>query len=568
VPNSKSDNVFNGAEAMVRMLEAHGVRHVFGLCGDTTLPFYDALYRLDHKIEHILTRDERSAAYMADGYARVTKKVGVCEGPSGGGATYILPGLVEAGESSVPILAITSDVSVGSRGHYPLTELDQEGLMRPLTKWNAVIPRADMLPDMVRTAFRTMTTGRPGTAHLGLPIDVQRDAVDPDQIWANPRHASYPAYPSGPDPDEIEAAVDAILSAKFPVIICGGGIVLAGGEAEFGKLVDALDIAVATTVSGQGSLAETHPNNVGVVGSNGGVPATRDLVLLADLVVFIGCRAGSVTTERWRVPTKSVRVVHIDSDPEVISASYRTEVGVVSDARLALAAMNRALAARTAKPSGFGGAAAVAKARKIKWDAFGALAASTDRPIKPERTIAALRAVLDDDAIVIADPGTPCPYVSAYYELRTTGRTLFSNRAHGALGYSLSAAVGAAVGRPDKKVVSLMGDGSFGFTCGELETVVRLNLPITFIVFSNAVFGWIKAGQRAGFGQRYFSVDFDRSDHAAIANAFGVKSWKVEDPEQLQSVLQQAVAHDGPTLVDVISQPLNEAAAPVSEWIA
>ena len=568
MPDSKSDNVFNGAEAMVRMLEAHGVRHIFGLCGDTTLPFYDALYRLDHGIEHILTRDERSAAYMADGYARVTKKVGVCEGPSGGGATYILPGLVEAGESSVPILAITSDVSVGSRGHYPLTELDQEGLMRPLTKWNAVIPRADMLPDMVRTAFRAMTTGRPGSAHLGLPIDVQRDPVDPEQIWANPRHHTYPAYPTGPDPDEIEAALDAILSAKFPVVICGGGIVLSDGEAEFGKLVDALDIAVATTVSGQGSLAETHPNNVGVVGSNGGVPATRNLVLLADLVVFIGCRAGSVTTERWRVPTKNVRVVHIDSDPEVISASYKTEVGVVSDARLALAAMNRVLAERKDKPSGFGGGAAVAKARAIKWDAFNALAASQERPIKPERTIAALRAVLDDDSIVVADPGTPCPYVSAYYELNTTGRTLFSNRAHGALGYALSAAVGAAVGRPDKKVVSLMGDGSFGFTCGELETVVRLNLPVTFIVFSNAVFGWIKAGQRAGFGQRYFSVDFNQSDHAAIASAFGVKSWRVEDPDKLESVLREAVAHDGPTLVDVISQPLNEAAAPVSEWIA
>jgi len=568
VPDNKTDNVFNGAEAMVRMLEAHGVRHIFGLCGDTTLPFYDALYRLDHGIEHILTRDERSAAYMADGYARVTKKVGVCEGPSGGGATYILPGLVEAGESSVPILAITSDVSVGSRGHYPLTELDQEGLMRPLTKWNAVIPRADMLPDMVRTAFRAMTTGRPGSAHLGLPIDVQRDPVDPDQIWANPRHQTYPAYPTGPDPVEIEAAVNAILSAKFPVIICGGGIVLSGGEVEFGKLVDTLDIAVATTVSGQGSLAETHPNNVGVVGSNGGVPATRDLVTLADLVVFIGCRAGSVTTERWRVPSKSTRVVHIDSDPEVISASYQTEVGVVSDARLALAAINRELASRKSQPSGFGGAEAVAKARATKWDAFHALAASQDRPIKPERTIAALRAVLDDDSIVVADPGTPCPYVSAYFELNTTGRTLFSNRAHGALGYALSAAVGAAVGRPDKKVVSLMGDGSFGFTCGELETVVRLNLPITFIVFSNAVFGWIKAGQRAGFGERYYSVDFNQSDHAAIASAFGVKSWKVEDPDKLEAVLREAVAHDGPTLVDVISQPLNEAAAPVSEWIA
>ncbi len=566
--NKPTDNVFNGAEALVRMLEAHGVRHIFGLCGDTTLPFYDALYQLDHGIEHILTRDERSAAYMADGYARVTKKVGVCEGPSGGGATYILPGLVEAGESSVPILAITSDVSVGSRGHYPLTELDQEGLMRPLTKWNAVIPRADMLPDMVRTAFRSMTTGRPGAAHLGLPIDVQRDPVDPDQIWADPRHQTYPAYPSGPDPIEVEAALEAILSAKFPVIICGGGIVLAGGETAFRRLVDSLDIAVATTVSGQGSLTETHPNCVGVVGSNGGVDATRDLVLQADLVVFIGCRAGSVTTERWRVPTKQTRIVHIDSDPQVISASYRTEVGVVSDACLALEAINRQLALRADKPAGFGGAAAVAIAKRIKWAAFQPLADSLEQPIKPERTMAALRSVLDDDAIIVADPGTPCPYVSAFYEVRTTGRTLFSNRAHGALGYSLSAAIGAAIGRPNKKVVSLMGDGSFGFTCGELETAVRLNLPITFIVFSNAVFGWIKAGQRANFGERYFSVDFNRSDHAAIASAFGVKSWKVEDPAQLTSILKKAVAHDGPTLVDIISQPLNEAAAPVSEWIA
>ena len=550
------------------MLEAHGVRHIFGLCGDTTLPFYDALYRLDHNIQHILTRDERSAAYMADGYARVTKKVGVCEGPSGGGATYILPGLVEANESSVPILAITSDVSVPSRGHYPLTELDQEGLMRPLTKWNSVIAKSEMLPDMVRTAFRKMTTGRPGAAHLGLPIDVQRDAVDPDQIWADPRHQTYPAFPVAPVTQDAEAALEALLSAKLPVIVCGGGIVLSGGEAEFRKFVERLDIAVATTVSGQGSIPETHQNNVGVIGSNGGVPATRDFLGEADLVFFIGCRAGSVTTERWRVPAKGTRIVHLDSDPEVITASYPTEAGMVGDARLGLAVLNHLLDLRETPPSGFGGAAALAPAKAKKWAAFHPLAESLERPIKPERTIAALRAVLDDDAIIVADPGTPCPYVSAYYELRTSGRTLFSNRAHGALGYAMSAAMGVHIGQPDKKVVSLMGDGSFGFTCGELETAVRMKMPITFIVFSNAVFGWIKAGQRAGFGERYYSVDFDRSDHAAIASAFGVKSWKVEDPEQLQSVLKQAIDHDGPTLVDVISQPLNEAAAPVSEWIA
>ena len=155
-------NELSGAEAMVRMLQAHGVKHIFGLCGDTSLPFYDALHRLDHGMQHILTRDERSASYMADAYARVTSRVGVCEGPSGGGATYILPGIVEANESSISVLSLTSDVSVTSWGRYPLTELDQEALFRPLTKWNGVINDVRRLPNMVRTAFRAMTTGRPG----------------------------------------------------------------------------------------------------------------------------------------------------------------------------------------------------------------------------------------------------------------------------------------------------------------------------------------------------------------------------------------------------------------------
>ena len=566
--NSIQKNYLNGAEAVVKMLEQYNVEYIFGLCGDTTLPFYDALYRLDHKIEHILTRDERSAAYMADGYARVTKKVGICEGPSGGGATYILPGLVEANESSIPILAITSDVSVNSRGHYPLTELDQESLMRPLTKWNAVISKSEMIPDMIRTAFRKMTTGRPGSAHLGLPIDVQRGEVNPNQIWSDKKHATYPAYPKGPDLNVLQDFLNAISSSKFPIIICGGGVVLAGAMKELKTFVEFLDIAVATTVSGQGSIPETHSNCVGVVGSNGGVLATREIVNQADLVIFIGCRAGSVTTELWKVPDKNKRIIHIDSDPEVISASYKTEVGIVSDAYLALREINNILKNSSKKFPSFYGSSNVKKVKKKKWDSFNQLAKSLDIPIKPERTIASLRAVLDDDAIIVADPGTPCPYVSAFFEIRTDGRTLFSNRAHGALGYSMSAAMGAWVGRPDKQVVSLMGDGSFAFTCGELETVVRKKMPITFVVFSNSSFGWIKAGQKTGFNKRYYSVDFNTTDHAAVAAAYGVKSWRVEDPNELQKILKHAVELNEPTLVDIISQPLEEANAPVSEWIA
>src|SRR6188474_3670503 len=196
----------SGAEAMVRMLQLHGVRHIFGLCGDTSLPFYDALYRLDHGITHVLTRDERSAAYMADGYARVTGKVGVCEGPSGGGATYILPGLVEANESSIPILAINTDVSVSSRGKFTLTELDQRALMKPLTKWNAVLDRSADIPRTFRKAFEAMTTGRPGAAHIALPFDVQNGPVERSDVWADPTLGSFPSRRVSPDPALVEMA--------------------------------------------------------------------------------------------------------------------------------------------------------------------------------------------------------------------------------------------------------------------------------------------------------------------------------------------------------------------------
>ncbi len=560
-------NQMTGAEATVRMLQAYGVEHMFGLCGDTTLPFYDALAQMDHGITHFLTRDERHAAYMADAYARVTGKPGICEGPSGGGATYILPGLVEANESSVPVLAITTDVATTSRGKYPLTELDQVALMRPLTKWNASLDAAARLPAAMRQAFRAMTTGRPGAVHLALPFDTQKAHVDAAEIWADPRHKVFPAERAAPDPQAITDAVDVLEGARRAVAICGGGPVLAGAEAEIMALAEALDLPVATTVSGQGSLAEIHPLALGVVGSNGGVPATRAVVDDADVVLFIGCRAGSVTTERWRSPAPGTTLIHIDSDPMVIGANYPTDVAICADAKLALQALLAEIQLRSDLRVQSG-----ADRAKAAWDAklndFNPLASSTERPIRPEAVIAALSEVLNDDAVICADPGTPCPYFSAHYRWRKPGRHFITNRAHGALGYSLAAAMGAQVGRPGAQVLSVMGDGSFGFCCGEFETLMRYNLPITSIVFSNSVYGWIKAGQNAGFGQRFYNVDFDRTDHAAVARAFGVKAWTVEDLADLLPTLREAVDHNGPTLVDVISQPLHEAAAPVSEWVA
>jgi acetolactate synthase-1/2/3 large subunit len=547
------------------MLRAHGVEVIFGLCGDTSLPLYDALARLPHGMRHVLTRDERHAAYMADGYARVTGKVGVCEGPSGGGATYLLPGLVEANESSVPVLGINTDISVSSRGRFTLTELDQRALMQPLTKWNAVLDRPADIPRVFRAAFNAMTTGRPGAAHIALPFDVQNGPVDRADVWGDPSLGQAPSRRIAPDPFHVELAAKLLRSAKRPVFICGGGPVISGAEEELRELAEKLSAPVATTISGQGSISEEHPLAVGVVGSNGGTPETRAIVDQADLVVFVGCRAGSVTTERWRHPVPGkVKVIHLDVDAGAIGVNYPVDVPLVADAKLALAALNEALDS-VRRPLD---AAAVARAKEKKFASFNALAASNDSPIKPERVVAELSKALDADAIVVADPGTPCPYLSAYYPVRRTGRTLFSNRAHGALGYSMAAAVGAHYGRPDVKTVAVMGDGSFGMCAGELETLVRCKLPITLIVIRNAVYGWIKAGQKTGYGQRYFSVDFGVTDHAKVAEAYGVKSWTVEDPRLLGGILQQALAAGGPTLVDVACQPLHEARAPVSEWVA
>lgn len=604
--NSEASLAMTGAEAFVKMLEAFQVRHVFGLCGDTSLPLYDAFARLMPKITHVLTRDERSAAYMADAYARVSGTVGVCEGPSGGGATYLLPGVVEANESSVPVLAMTSDISTTSRGRYTLTELDQESLYRPLTKWNSTISQAADVPRLLRKAFTEMTTGRPGAVHLCLPFDVQKATLPAHEVWADASLNTYPAHATQASLVSLQKLADALMSARSTVIVCGGGVIISGGQSALKAVAQACGALIANSISGQGTIDPSDPLAVGVVGTNGGSAETRKVIQDADLIFFVGCRAGSVTTERRRAPLPSQRILHLDVDPAVIAANYETEAAAVGDARLSLEALLVLLDQASSTAADLDGAsfksvrqqqlrlrmAEWAELKLQKHARFMALAQEESTPIKPERLVYALKQTLPKDCIVVADPGTPCPYLSAYLDLeaplasdsktlqafqashqdanqsKVPRRRFITNRAHGALGYAMSAAVGAWFASPQSKVVAVMGDGSFGFTCGELETIVRYKVPMTMVVVSNAVFGWIKAGQKSSFGERYFSVDFSRTDHAKVAEAFGVKSWTVDDPLKLMDVCREAMAYPGPTLIDVICQPLQDAEAPVSEWIA
>ena len=556
-------NSMNGAEAMVRLLEANGVEYIFGLCGDTSLPFYDALCTLDHKIKHILTRDERHASYMAEAYARVTGKIGICEGPSGGGATYIIPGVIEANESSVGLIAITSDVARSSVGKYPLTELRQDELFKPLTKWNAILENAKNLPSLIRKAFRVSSTGRPGATHLCFPIDVQKSEIDPSDIWSQKDFSTFPAWPTRSSKEKIKDFVKIIEQSSKPLIICGGAILFSKAEKIFKEVVEKYNIAVASTISGKGSLEDDHQNYLGVVGSNGAVLETREVVQNADLVIFIGCRAGSVTTEKWQYPNRNQKIIHIDNDPEVISANYKTELSIVSDAKLFLEDLQEIGLQKV-----FNGTEDIKKSKESKWKNFYNLAKSSSLPIKPERIVSDLNSVLPDDCYIVADAGTPCPYFSAFFKLKKSGKYFLTNRAHGALGYALPAAIGVQIGRPNNRVVSVMGDGSFGLAVGELETAARLKLPIIFIVLSNSVYGWIKAGQKTSFEERYYSVDFTRTNHAEVAKAYGLDSFRVEKPEDIQKTVEKALSLNKPCLVDIISEPLQDAKAPVSEWIA
>jgi acetolactate synthase-1/2/3 large subunit len=558
-----------GSEAVVKLLQDVGVEVIFGLCGDTSLPFYDALASGNHGIRHILTRDERSASFMADAYARLSGKVGVCEGPSGGGATYILPGVAEADASSVPLVCLTSDIDQHDAGRGTLTELDQTRLFAAVTR-STVQPRsARELVAAIVGAFRDATTGPLGAAHVVLPYDVQLDEVATSDVTIDSRFNTAPADRQPPSRDAVDAAAERLVGARRPLLVAGAGVLRSGAWREVTALAELLGMPVATSIGGKGSIAEVHPYSLGVIGSNGGLRFRHDMLRESDVILYVGTRQGSVTTEKWTLPADGEKtLIQMDVEPARIGRNYETAVGIVADAKLGLAALMEEVADRLG-----GQPAERIKATEIgrrRGDYMASINEfeSTRTPIRPERFVAELSAVLPPRAIICADPGTPCPYLSAYYRVPQAGRWFVSPRAHGALGYALPAVCGAYFARPDAaRIVGVMGDGSFGISAGELETIARLSLPVTLIVLNNASYGWIKAGQRRLSGG-YFSVDFSRSDHAAIAEAYGIQGLRVENPDALGTTLSQALASDGPVLVDIIVQPLEESRAPVSKWVA
>jgi acetolactate synthase I/II/III large subunit len=559
----------NGAEALVQALVDTGIEHIFGLPGDTGMAFYDALYH-EPSITHVMTRDERSASFMADVYARVSRRIGVCEGPSGGGATYIVPGVAEAQGTAIPLLCLTSDTPVGEEHRGVLTELDQVGLFRPITKWSERVNRAESMEDAVHRAVRLATTDRPGAVHLSLPSDVlQESAGESTRRGMAATRSTVPASRSRADRDEVQRAADLLAGAERPVIVAGGGVLTSGAWEQLTALAEATGIPVATSINGKGSIAETSPCSIGVVGNNGARRYANQWVADADLVLYIGTRTDSTTTVGWTLPsrTDAPLSMHLDVNAWEIGNNYPSSAVLQGDAGATLedllAAIDRPEAVRTRHVERL---ARLAAEKEAYFESIEAEASSDAQPIKPQRLIATVRELLDDDAIVVADPGTPTPYLAAQYVLRKAGRSTVIPRAHGALGYAIPGVVGAYFAAPGRRVIGMLGDGSYGMSVGELETISRLDLPIVLIQCDNAAFGWIKELQHLYHDQRYFSVDFNRVNYAAIAEGFGIRGRHVEDPAQLKPVIQEALASGKPAFVNVVTEPQMTETPPVATW--
>lgn len=560
----------NTAQNLVELLKEYGVEHIFGVPGDTSMPLYDALYAARSEITHIMARDERSAAFMADAYARLTHKPGITEAPSGGGATYVIPGVAEANGSSVPMVVFTSDVPITDEGKGTLTAIDQQRLLQAATKWSAVVKRPQMLPDILRKAFRVATSGRGGAVHVILPEDVLMEAAPSPAIYAESACRCYPSYRTQAPRDSLERMLDALLAAQRPVIVAGGGAVLSGAWDEITRLAETLHIPVATTINGKGSINEMNAWSIGVIGGNGGRPYANQLLAEADCIFYLGTKVNSLVTLKGTIPASDqpITVLQLDVDPNELGNNVPTTIAACGDLKESLAALLAIASSRTiAMPERQWSVETLTRRAEPFWMEVAERAACSDVPLTPQRVIDALWQHTPNDAVIVADPGTMTPFTAAQFRTRRPGRSIVIPRAHGGLGYALPATVGAAFARPHERIVGLVGDGSFGMSGTELATIASLHLPITIILFNNGSFGWIKMLQRLYYGNHYLGVDFtNKMDAVGIAEAFGIRGVRITDVDQLIPAIVDALASTKPIFIDVPTKSELEEVPPIHAW--
>ncbi|MBS4023207.1 MAG: thiamine pyrophosphate-binding protein [Dethiobacter sp.] len=560
-----------GSDAIVEMLIRLGVEDVFGVPGDTSMNFHDAFARNIGKINHIVCRDERNAAYMADGYAKIKGKPGVVEVPSGGGALYAVPGVSEANESYIPLVCICSDITMSSEETGALTDVDQVHLFKSITKWNTKIRLASKIPDVMRKAFRMAVSGRPGAVHISIPENIhgQEITFTPEELAGADFTCHTSSVRTHPCPEDIEKVSTLLSRAKRPVIIAGGGVHLSGAYEELESFIHNCQVPVATTVNGKGSIGEMSPLAIGVIGANGGADETNQVVKEADLVLVLGSKLNNVTTVGKDIFSGKPIVIQVDINEEMIDANIRVALPVMSDIRTFLTDFTAAIQ-RGRIETAQGLLQWNARVQELIQEKQGRIAqenSKTGELVNPAKIFSILEKITDENTIYTADAGTPTPYLAAHLRLKKAGRHTVLTRSHGSLGYALPAAIGAKVAKPEATVISMFGDGSFGMAVGDLETAARIGLPVIFINFQNNSYGWIKTIQNLYYKENYMAVDFTHIDAVKIAEGFGVRGKRIDKDSELESGLRWALEQKQPVLLDIMIEPPTSVIPPVVKWL-
>lgn len=538
-------------DRLAQLLAESGVDRVFGVPGGQTLPLYEGIRKSGGAISHVLMRDERSAGFAADAYARLTGKVGVCDATVGPGATNLLSPLAEAHCSSIPMLAIISDIP-RSWEHRRLRgnasqAMEQLEMFKPVSKWQVTLSEPASLENVLDQALRVAVSGRPGPVVLAVPDDVG----DVDIQWQRRVRpsAAFPRHRSAPDPTQVQAARHALAQAKKPVLLVGGGVHTSGAGREVAQLARLMGAPVVTTITGKGVMAETDPQVFGVTGSMGS-PKANEVVAQADLVFFIACKAGQLATFGYDRPAPGVATIHLDIDPEEIGRNFPDSIALVCDARLGLADLLAALGSdRFAYEWNLD---ALRQDCRQWYDHITLRPQVPGEPLKAQAVTRIIDEAMEPGDLAVCDASLPSGWAAVYLRLKEAGRAYLAPRGLAGLGWGAPAAIGAALARPQAKRVFLFaGDGGYAFSMQELEVMVRLNLPVVTCLFNNNILGWIKHVQKARYGDNHISTDFNHIDFATVAQGFGARGYKVNSLDELRDALGKERQPQGPAIIDM-----------------
>jgi len=535
--------LMSGAKMLLECLVREGVEYMFGYPGGVTLPFYDALY--DGKLRHILVRHEENAAFAAGGYARVTGKPGVCCATSGPGATNLVTGLVDAMMDSIPLVAITGQVSTKLIGSDAFQEADTFGITRSCTKHNYMVKRVEELPETIHEAFYLASSGRPGPVLVDVPKDVFQGQGHYAPV-ASIHLPGYKVFTEG-HTGQIRRAAQLVMESQRPLVYGGGGVLAAEASEELREFVEKADTPAVLTLMGLGALATDHPNFISMPGMHGSYAANMALTN-CDLIIALGVRFDDRVTGRLAAFAPHAKVIHVDIDPAEIGKNRAPDVPIVGDVKRVLPKITALLEAPV-KPR---------EERKAWWKQVRAwkeehpyAAVRSDKEIKPQHLMAEIDRISGGRAVVSSDVGQHQMWAAQFLRFKEP-RLWVNSGGLGSMGFGLPGAIGAQFARPDKLVFALCGDGGFQMSIPELSTIVSHGLPIKIIIMNNGYLGMVRQWQTLFYANRLSSVTLDCfPDAATLAAAYGFKGKTIDKPWELGPALEAAVAEPGPYLLNV-----------------